>query len=340
MPNVVLSATPIATRGEIMLVELQAVTQDEDWVGLYSQLQFFRSTQGPSGPWEELTAPTWTRPRLPAGAGDAPVDPVTGPALFIVNAELVLVNNGQTRTITFTGSDPLTTAQAAAQVVSQGGGLFDAHVAENGQFVVEATLPGLQSQLMVLPSDGSIILGFSTTEPGNTATGRDVRLGLVEGTTTYPLIDYFGSRDYYYRTRYFDPLTGAQSEPSAVFQVGTPLPPEDIVIGWVSMVDGRGVPMSYEVRVYTESSGGPVDAFVVVGSTQVARGDENGRAEFRLLRGQRVSVSIQGTNLVRTLTVPIDPDVTSFNLLGSDVGPFDVYRAAVPELITAERRTL
>jgi hypothetical protein len=170
--------------------------------------------------------------------------------------------------------------------------------------------------------------------------GRNPRLGLEVGKTAYELIDFYGSRQYYYRSRYINSVTGVQSEPSIPHLAGgVGVPAKDIIIGYVELVDGRGVPMQNEVRLYTESNGMPVGGKLLVNSTQVKYADVNGRAEFHLLRGQRVTVAVMGTSTVRTVTVPTDESTTEFNLLDPALGPYDVFRAAVPELISAERRT-
>jgi hypothetical protein len=59
--------------------------------------------------------------------------------------------------------------------------------------------------------------------------------------------------------------------------------------------------------------------------------------EFILPRGQKVTVAVAGTSLVRTITVP---DRESFNLFDPDIADDDVFKVQVPLLVMAERRSL
>jgi hypothetical protein len=83
-----------------------------------------------------------------------------------------------------------------------------------------------------------------------------------------------------------------------------------------------------------------VDGAVMAGTTTTKRTDAYGRVEFRLLRGQKFGVSVPGTSLFRDITVPSDPLQEVFNLFDPSVGGDDIFKVQVPNLISAERRTL
>jgi hypothetical protein len=334
---------PHAAEGDTEQVNFLIVVAEADWVGLYDRIQVFRSTQGSSGPFEELTGGAWEPPRLPKTGGDVPASPVAGALVAIVGKTLELEVMEQPITITFTGSNPLTHTQAATQITSQSLGRVVSYVDASGQLVIESLYPGLISSLVVLPSDGAVILGLPMTEPDNTAHGRDPRIPLVPGTERYNFRDPFGSREYFYRTRLLMESTGVSSDSSISFSadddVGVAAP--STIVGYVDLVELTGrSSRNVQVSVHNDFSGGLVDSRLVVGSTLTGLTDESGHAEFTLVRGQRLTVSIQGTSLARSITVPTDPAVARFSLFDPSIGEVDVFRAAVPEIITAERRTL
>jgi hypothetical protein len=243
---------------------------------------------------------------------------VTGASTNVVGTELVLSVLDQPVTITFTGSDPLTYAQVAAQIEAQSSGRLNSYVDIQGRIVIEALYPGLISTLTVLPSDAAILLGLSTTGPGSTATGKEPRIALVAGTAQYSFRDPFGSRDFHYRTRLLNSSTSEAGDFSISFssndRVGVEL--SSTVVGYVELSEATGKPaIAYAVQVYNEFDGTQVDGKLVVGGTLLKNTDESGRAEFTLVRGQRLTVSVQGT-LLRVIETceaqPEGPPLVSF----------------------------
>lgn len=343
MTDILLSTTETENSDDIQLIAVNIVTRNEDWLGRFDRLMIFRSTQGVGGPFEELTAAGWLPPRLPKSGGDEPSSPVTGPLVNIVDTELVLLVGKVQISITFTGVDPLTYTQVASQITDQGLSLCRGYVDAAGELVVETFYPGLVSSLEIVSSEAAILLGLPTLAPDNVAYGRDPRLALVADKTRYSLYDFFGSRAYSYRTQFIDTLTGAVSEPSLSQEAvrGLGLPTNDLILGYLQLVSGSGDAFAgAEVRVFFD-----VDATLVVGtaiasSSSIRKTDENGRAEFQLVRGHRITVSVPGTAIFRSIRVPTDPALTSFNLLDPTIAGDDVFKAVVPSIITAERRTL
>lgn len=343
MTDVLISASAHAFSSEVSQVDITVFVQDSDWSGLYNKLQVFRSTQGEAGPYEELTDDVWSPPRLPQDGGDPPNPSVTGGLVNIVGKELQLLINYDTLIVTFTGSDPLTLTQVASQIATQSTGRLTSYVASDGRLIIENVWPGLMSRLEVLESDGATILNLPV---GESARGRDPRFSLVPGQQYYALRDYFGSSDFFYRSRFYNTVTGAQSDPSTAVgadpaqSINAGI--DNVVIGYVNLLRSTGKPhVGAEVRVYNEFSGLTPIAAVVTGGDLIEFTDESGHAEFSLIRGQKVTVSVQGTPLVRSVTVPTDPSVKLVDLLlDPSIGDPDVFKAMVPDLIVAERRTL
>ena len=121
MTTIAVSTTQLSEEPSVATVRLSIIVSEADWVGLFDQIQVFRSLDGPDGPFEELTATSWSPARLPKTAGDQPSSPVTGASVNIVGEELELsIDLGLPLTITFSGSNPLTLAAVAAQIISQG----------------------------------------------------------------------------------------------------------------------------------------------------------------------------------------------------------------------------
>lgn len=343
MSSIILSTQLLETTSDTQEVDINLVVGDEDWVGYFNRLQVFRSTSGESGPFEEITSDVWSPPRIPKSGGDQPSSPVTGQLVNIVGKELSLVVGLDPLTVTFTGSDPLTYAQVASQITAQSSARLVSYVDSSGIVVLEGVYPGLDSRLSVLESEAAIILGLPFEGPDSTATGKDPRLALVPGQSSYSLRDTFGSRDYFYRSRFLNAVTGGQSEASVSHSpknaVG--LAVSSIIIGYADLVDVAGKAIEgAEVSLHNEYSGALIAGKLVTGRTTVEYTDESGHVEFHVVRGQRVTVSVQGTNIVRTITVPTDPAVDTFSLFDPAIADDDVFKVAVPELITAERRTL
>jgi hypothetical protein len=328
-----------ATTPEVMGLEI--VVQPEDWFG-FDLLEVWRSTLGQAGPYEELTSALGMAARNPAGVGDPPASPVTGALLNIVGKQLkVWVGELSYWLITFTGSDPLTLAQVAQQVTAQGMGDVQAYVDPSGRFVLQTSQIGTAARLKVSEGDAAALLGLNTDD---WFFGRDARLTLQANQNIYRLMDTFGSRDYFYKTRFRNAATGATSSMSSAVAADTVvgLPAESMVIGRLELVDLNGKPlMDCEVRVGNSFKGQVIGGKVIAGTSDVKRTDSNGRVEFLLVRGQQVTVAIVGTSLVKDVIPPTDPAVTIFNLLDPALGPQqDYFRVRVPEIAVADRRNL
>lgn len=339
MPSVVINASLNESDETPQRVDLRAFVAEEDWAGSFNRLQFHRSKTGPSGPFEEITWSTWLAPRIPSNAKDAPTSPVTGALVNVVGTDLELLINEQELTVTFTGSDPLSLSQVATQISTQSNGKLSSYVDSEGQLVIESVQPGLSSRLAVLESEAATILEL----PIEDVTGRDPRHNLVSGQTVYELTDHFGSREYYYRTRFYSSITGARGEPSVS---STPknangVSASNIIVGYAELAQQSGsVWVGAEVHIYVEGGGPLVDGKLVGGATVKKLTDESGRVEFQVVRGQRLTVVVQGTTHVRTITVPTDPAIEVFSFFDPSIADDDVFKVAIPEIVVAERRSL
>jgi len=326
------------------VIQLDILAKSQDFAGFFDQLEIWRSFTSEMGPFEELTADSWTPARLPKDGGDRPVVPVTGPSAVLVGKTLVFVAMDlDTIAVTFTGVDPLTRATAASQIESQSGGKLSSYVDAVGQLIVETPQTGTAATVQCTGGTTAGELGLATEEPQSIGYGRDARLQLRTNTELYQFSDQRGAPDAFYRTRYRNRLTQATSDFSQPFgatQVSG-LSDTSLVIGQLDLVDLQGRPLvSRQVRIHTNFNGVLIEGKLMAGGDLVKVTDVNGHVEFMLVRGQRVSVAVLGTDLMRDITVPIDPSVTSFNLLDPSLAGPDIFKVQVPDLVYAERRSL
>jgi len=336
------SAEPGAGEQQVLL---RVVTSLDEFEGQYDVLEVWRSRDTEGGPYEELTAETYQHPRLPPGALDAPAVPVVGQLVNIVGDTLSLrLDEEEDIDITFVGADPLSYSDVALQIWMQSLGRVASYVDDNGALVLQYGIPGPGSSLRVLECDAAPKLGLDTVEPGSVDYGNDARIALVMGQTGYSFTDPLGSSEFYYKVRFRNLSTGGLSAFSNVAGPATPLgvSVDSLAIGELDLVTAQGAPLAgQEVRIYSQFNGTIVEGKVMVGSDIVLRTDIKGHVEAKLVRGNRYSVAVHGTDLVRDLVVPADTTVERFNLLDPDVTTGeDVFSVQVPNLVYAERRSL
>jgi hypothetical protein len=327
------------------LVEIEIFIREEDWVGKFDQIEVWRSKETDGGPYEELTAPNWWSARIPFDATDPPAVVVTGPVANVSGKDLQFVVNEQiTVLIQISGVDPLSYSAVAAQITAGGQGLIRAYVEADGRLTVETLNVGTGQQLRIVPTDAATLLGLPTTEPDSISFGRDVRLSLAPDEELYTFNDLLGGGEYFYKIRLRNSLTGAVGAFSQPFvsESGIGASPTLRVLGTLQVLDGEGKPIqSREVRISTIFTGQSIDGAVVVGGDLLKTTDKQGRVEFSLLRGQPITVAIAGTNLVKQVVPPTDPEIATFNLLDAAYSSEeDYFKARVVEIPYAARRTL
>lgn len=325
--------------GEV--IKLDILATDPELFATYDRIEVWRSTTGQGGPYDELTAAVLSPARLPQDAGSPPGTPVTGPSAVLVGEELELVvDEAHELTITFTGSDPLTMAAVAAQILAQGQSRVLAFVSSSGQLVVQTTGAGTGSSLRIKSTTAAVRLGLPVEER---AYGRAPRLNLISGTERYAFEDLFGSEEYSYKVRFRAAPTGVVSEFSMPHGVGARigLSSDRLICGKADLVQADGRPLiNQPVDLHLEFNGLLVDGRLVSGTSLSKATDVNGHVEFMLVRGQKLSVSVPGTSLYRTITVPTDSSRQTFSLFDPDIAGEDIFKVQVPDLIVAERRSL
>jgi hypothetical protein len=330
--------------GQVIQFTLQA--RSSDWAGLFDHLEVWRSTLGEDGPYTEMTAVAWQGPTIPADlyGQSPPLAPVTGAQVAISGLQLQLLFNEETPVnVNFTGTNPLTFHQAAVAISAQGDNFVSAFVWTDGRMVLVGAQPGNKAIMRVVGGDAAPLLGLTTSGVTATAYGKDSRIELIAGQDAYSFTDYHGDSSYWYKTRFHQALSNNVSDFSLPFSTdsGSIVNPASVIVGTIDLVDAQGKPIeNREVSIYTRFGGNTVGAFGVIPRDIRQLTDVDGHAEFQLLRGLQVTVSVAGTQLVRDITVPADPTLSSFGLLDPGIGSNDVFTVQVPEVDFVVRRSL
>lgn len=318
------------------LVRIDVRVDDMEWYAEYDRLEVHRSTLSEGGPYEELTAPTWQRARLPATATEASTS--SGPLANVDGLQLLLqVGETHNVLVVFTGG-PLTHAEAALQIAAAAGPLLYAYVDTNSRLAMQTQALGGIASLRVIGGDAAPLLGL---EAGSVGFGADPRPTLAEGRSVYRVTDYFSKTTYFYKTRFSNTSTGAKSDFSQPFSakayVG--VNPSNIVRGFVRLVQRNGKPSAkQEVTIYAPVLGQQVDGATISGGKESFLTDSNGLVEVDLIRGMVIDVGIASTSLMRHVTVPTDPRIERFDMLSPDVGTDDVFTVKRIDQSFAERR--
>jgi hypothetical protein len=330
----------IATREDL---QLGLFVDGAAWVNLFDSIEIWRSRETAQGPYVPLTGNGWEPATLPKGAPPAPSSPATGPLVTLVGLQLLLLVNEETAiTITFTGSNPLTYAQVASQIIAQGLQLVTAYVVSN-LLVIQTIQPGAIAILRVTGGDAAGVLGFSTIEPASVAFGLDARIPLQAGVTGYTFTDHNGSPHYFYKTRYYNQLTQTVSDFSIPFSgaLVSSLASSDLVRATIDLVDSSGVALpNRAILLHPNFRGARVEGYTMVDNEVRALTDSNGHVEFQLVRGQSFTVAISGTDIVRDFITPTDPTIITFDMLDPCLSKNDAFNVAVPNLDYAVRRHL
>ncbi len=295
------------------LVQLEIVVREDDFRGVFDQLEVWRVRS--AGQFEELTAETWRPARLPIPFPSVLPDGLDGPSLAVAGRSLLLRVNNHDIAVALAGQN---LRQVASEVQAASGTHLLCSPGAGGVLRMETTSSGNTARLEIVEGDAAALL-FPHGQL--VAHGKEARVALRAREERYLFSDVYGSKEYAYRTRFRNSLTGAVSDFSDEFYAAGSAPTrcsDDTVIGYVELVDAEGHPLpSREVYVEPRTTARKKGACVAVGPL-VRKTDHSGRVEFRLVRGIKVSVAIQGASIVRNVSVPTDAAVSFFDLLSGD----------------------
>jgi hypothetical protein len=333
--------TQPATFATRQKLELDFFVPSTDWEGTFDRFEVWRARTSPGGPYEALHDDSWLPAVLPRDFVGAAFG--SGPSAVLVGKKVTfLVDETIPVEVTFTGTDPLTYAQAATQITAQSQGLLFSFVS-GAVLVVRTVQAGLLAVLRCTGGEAASLLGLAVTEPESLAFGRDARIVLIHAREQYGFVDPDGSPNFYYKLRYFNTVSKLTSDFTLPFQArrGTGVSAGNLVRCFVDVADlGGNASPNVEVLLGSSFAGLQVDGRIIVGGDVKVLTDANGHAELLIPRGADVTLAIGGTSLARRFTVPTDPTIESINMLDPSIGSDDLFTVKVANLPYAVRRTL
>lgn len=328
-------------KDDVQYIRLDIRFNSADVVGKFDRIEVHRSKISSAGPYEELTADGFQPAVVPAGAVEASV-PSTEPTFSVSGLNLVVVVNSMAYNYTFTGVNPLTLTDVVSQLSSAHPSVFSAFPTDRGQLALKTYGLGQSVRLTVDGGDAAPVLHLPIDPPANTSRGKSPRLGVYEWVDAYDFLDFFGSRTYWYKTRFRNSLNDSVSEFSIPFSLksSSGLSSEHLVVGVVELVDGEGSPVQgRKVQLYAHQPQALVDGKYVLAGEVTRYTDEAGRVEFPTIRGLKYTLSISGADIVREVVAPTSPEIYVYDLLGEG-STSDAFEVVIPHVITAERRSL
>jgi hypothetical protein len=325
-------------------VELDFTILPAQWQGAFDRLEVWRSMGSKYGPYAALHGSTWAPATIPNGFTG--VAEGTGPSVFISGDTLTLNVGGPNGitpiSITFSGANPLTYAQAATQIAAGANGLLTSYVSD-ATLVIQTVSVGEAVFLQVTGGEAAPLLGLPTQEPNSLSFGQDARIVLANTQEQYQFVDGNGSSLYWYKTRFFNSFNQLTSDYSLPFQgpQAPGLPQSSLVLCYASLVDLNGNPYAnQEVLIYSRFEGVQVGTQTVSGGSQKLLTDVTGYVQAMLPRGLAVTVSLPGTSLARDFVVPTNPAVQSISMFDPTVSHDDLFTVQHPVIPFAVKRTL
>jgi len=175
------------------------VSDISDVISLYDKIQIQRSESGP--PYSDAVDITSS-----ASTSATLSSELNGP--YNINGQTLSfkINGGNTQTLTFTSSNPVSSTAAASEFTTFASGATASGAL--GNFIMTTALTGTGSSIEVIGGTALTELGF---DAGDKDTGENSEITLVANTSTYEFTDSSGSENYYYRTRYYNSSTDAVS---------------------------------------------------------------------------------------------------------------------------------
>lgn len=279
-----------------------SVDNPVDTFALFDKIQVWRSPDqnGSPTPYIEITADAPT---------SAIVDgTVSGPWTMSGQTLTVLRDGADSQNVLFTGSNPLQLTSVLSQINALFPGIASEVPTDTNKVRLSSLITGTQS-ILLIGGTASTTLGLSN----NRTNGRGARLLLNSTTQEYEFRDFDGDTTYWYKTRFYNSVTGAVSTFSDPHQGGTNVsfPSGATVVGSFALADMTGQPIPARRFIFV-----PVSAQVVADSTSrnyailpsVNRievlTDQDGRGTVTLMVGQTVKVFIEGTVFQREFVVP------------------------------------
>lgn len=297
-------------------------------LALYDKMQVQRSELGPPSYTDQvfITAPAPTAPILIGTSEDF---------AGIANKTFKLqVNSGPEQTVTFTLPDPVDLVNVVAQINAQVTGLV-ASDDGTGKVKLTGNLVGTGGTIAITGGTALTILGFTS---GQRTNGKDSNITLLPNQTVYQYDDQSGLSTNWYRSRYYNSISGVFSSWSDWIQgtTGAAISGANLILGRIKLsgLDGTAL-QNREVTIVNVYNPLKVEGYGIMGANLSKYTDALGQAEFMLVKGATVDVIIKGTSITRRIIVPTTG--TEFDLLDDSLVQGDAFEIQVPDLPSAPR---
>lgn len=239
--------------------------------------------------------------------------------------------------VTFTDPDPVTTAQVITAIAAETALVTASDTA--GALTLTTVATGSDASIQIQDGDANVFLGFAEDDG---AVGTDLDTTLVAGTHEYFWIDNNASTDFWYRVEFIHTTTNKTTGLGVPF-VGdqtVAVSKSRTMVAYIRLADPTGAPVPGR-RVFLSNVYVPNTVIDQTFNWGIFRNavemctDRNGYASIRLVRGISLDLSIDGTNFVRRITIPLTGD--SIDLLDTSLVQEDEFGIQEPDIDYAIR---
>lgn len=299
-------------------------------LSLFDVIQVQRSEAGsPYADAKDITANAAQEPVL-VGTEEGPFASLQGKTLKIK------VDGGGEQIHTFTTTDPISLANVIGELT---GSLTGVTASDDGtgKLKLEGNTPGTAGTLELTGGTGLAILGFTTGDKDN---GEDQHVLLMPAVDSYEYDDQSGEASYWYRTRYLNTTSGNVSSWSDWTQgsTGGVVDAVNLIVGRIRLAGLNGAALvGKQITIVNIFSPLMASSYFIAGRSVQLETDGSGYAETTLVRGAVVDVIVEGTSVIRRITVP--DTGTVFDLLDPSLQMDDPWNIQVPDLPSAVRRS-
>lgn len=247
---------------------------------------------------------------------------------------LIKVDRGLEQSVTFT-LNPSTILDVLTEFNSAVSGATGSN--DGGKLRIESDVVGTVSHLELTSGSALTALGFVA---GDLDAGEDQNVALVVDQADYEYNDNDGAATYWYRTRYYNSVTGAfsswsgwkQGSDSAAISTG------NLITGYALLADLDGSALA-DAKIVIRNVYDPSkkEGYGIFGASVALTTDSTGRAEASLVKGSTIDIIFSGTSIIRRIKVPTTG--TEFDLLDDTLVVGDQFEIQRPDIPYAPRRS-
>jgi hypothetical protein len=297
-------------------------------MSLFDQIRVHRSEAGtPYSDAKFITDLAATAPVL-SGTQEGPYASLQGKGMTLK------VNGGAEQTVTFTSVNPISLANVIGEFNAD---ITGATLSDDGTGKPKITglTVGTAGVLELIGGSALAILGFTAGAKDN---GEDENIQLLTGVDEYVYDDQSGEASYWYRTQYFNSVSGTFSSWSDWIKgdTGAAISSAKLIVGKIKManIDGTAL-VGAKVSIVNVFNPLSVEGYFIAGSSREMETDGVGQAEATFIMGSTVDVVLVGTSVIRRILVPSTG--TEFDIMDPILVQDDPFQIQVPDLPAAPR---